>query len=203
MQQVNLYQKELRPAQVAFSARTVLGLAGIWLLLLATNLGIGGWRQHRAAVELTAAQAAATREAQQLAQLEARYPPPAKDPALARESARLQAARDGRALLLTQLEGKSLGNTDGFSPQLTALARQTMTGLWLTHIDLRQGGKELTLEGGAGNATTVPLYLQRLAGEQAFAGMEFDTFRLSRPPKAPRQIDFFLETSENGSAQAH
>ena len=203
MQQVNLYQKELRPAQAPFSAGTVLGVAGVWLLLLVTILGVGGWRQHRSAVQLAAAQAAATRETRQLAQLEARYPPPAKDPVLARESARLQVARDGRAFLLTQLEGKSLGNTDGFSPQLTALARQTMSGLWLTHIDLRQGGKELTLEGGVGKATTVPLYLQRLAGEQAFAGMEFDTFRLSRPQKAPRQIDFFLETSEKDRAQTH
>ena len=201
MQQIDLFQKELFPPKVSFSARTMLLAAGIGLAVLLFSFGVGRWRQYRLEQELEAAKIGVAAAARHLAELELRYPAKPKDPALREEAARLTAARDGRSSLLARLEGKSLGNTSGFSPQLTAFARETVQGLWLRRIVLSRGGRELTLEGNALTATTVPRDLQRLAGEPVFSGMQFATFRLSRPKSAPRQIAFFLETSERGSAQ--
>ena len=201
MQQVNLYQKELRPRQVPFAARTMLLATGAWLAVLLVLFGVGRWRQSRLEQQLAAANADVAVASQHLAKLEAQYPLKTKDPVLAREVERLAAARDGRSALLGQLEGKTLGNVSGFSPQLLAFARETVSGLWLQRIALDQGGRELTLEGSALTATTVPRYLKRLAGEPVFSGMEFETFRLSRPQSAPRQVDFFLETRKSDSAK--
>ena len=202
MQQVNLYQKELLPRQVPFSARAMLLVVAAWLVVLLAFFGVGCWHQYRLEQQLKTAKAGVVAATRHLAELEARYPKKRKDPALAQKVASLAAARDGRAALLSQLKGQTFGSTSGFSPQLLAFARETVSGLWLRRIVLGHGGRELTLEGRALAATTVPHYLKRLAGESVFSGMEFDTFRLSRPQSAPRQIDFFLETRKSGSAKS-
>lgn len=201
MQQVNLYQKELRPQQVPLSARTMLLVTASWLAVLLAFFGVGRWQQYRIEQQLRVAKAGVVAATRNLAQLEARYPKKTKDPALAQKAAGLVAARDGRVALLSQIDGKTFGSTSGFSPQLLAFARETVSGLWLNRIVLGRGGRELTLEGSALAATTVPHYLKRLASESVFSGMEFDTFRLSRPQSAPRQIDFFLETRKSDSAK--
>ncbi|HKK01022.1 MAG TPA: hypothetical protein VJ955_02545 [Desulfuromonadales bacterium] len=203
MQQVNLYQKDIWPKKVPFPARTMLFVVGVWVVGLLAAFGVGRWRQDRLENALTAAKAQVAAATRHLAQLEVQYPAKAKDPALAKEADRLAAARDGRAVVLTRLEKKTLGNTSGFSPQFLAFARETVPNLWLRHIMIGHGGRELTLAGGALAATAIPRYLRKLAGEEVFSGMEFDRFRISRPDKTPRQVDFLLETRKAGSGKHH
>lgn len=77
---------------------------------------------------------------------------------------------------LALIEGPDLGNTAGFSSHLRALARQGFDGLWLTHISLSARGEKTWLQGESMQAGFVPVYLQSLADEPAFAEQRF--FRL-------------------------
>jgi Tfp pilus assembly protein PilN len=80
----------------------------------------------------------------------------------------------GRAVKLADALGAGgFGNAAGMSGYLIGLARQRIEGLWLTRIDIREGGDAINLSGRSITAEQVPQYLQRLSAEQAFKGRTF------------------------------
>jgi len=202
MQQINLYQDAFRPRrEVVTSGQVLIGLG----VLLGVLVLIGvwqGWRNSQLAAEVEALrQTVAAREARadELQQSAAQRRP---DPRLVETVKRLEGRVEIKRQVLTVLSGRSFGNTDGFVPQLTGLARQRIEGLWLTGLRLYDGGTRLDMTGNALRPELVPRYLQRLANEDIFAGTVFQTFRLDRPEDRPAWIHFVLHSvspEESGS----
>jgi hypothetical protein len=69
-------------------------------------------------------------------------------------------------------------NVAGFSRYLEGLARQSEEGLWLTRIELFNGGRSMGLEGLTSEPEYVPRLIKKLGNETAFTGTEFDIFKL-------------------------
>jgi hypothetical protein len=83
---------------------------------------------------------------------------------------------------LELLRGGAAGQTTGFSPDLSALARHSVEGLWIHRVDLSGIGEpRMSLNGVAVNPTLVPGYLRGLGAEPALAGLRFDVFTIERP----------------------
>ena len=200
-QQVNLYnpafeQKRdllsFRGAMTAWSA----ALAIVIVVLLALELR-GSQLEH------DLAQASAARDATQVqvtalaGQLAARKP----DTELAARVKKLEHGLAGRREVLSTLQAGVIGDTRGFSAHLTAFARQSFAGLWLTGLKVAGAGQDVVLEGRATRPELVPGYLQRLNREEVMRGHAFAELEMRRPDRdgdksqaTARFVEFRLST---------
>lgn len=195
IQQINLYQAGVFEKKEPLPANTMLVAAGAALALLLLIYAIAQWQTLRLSHHLAELRAQQTRAAQRLAELHGQYLPKGKSRLLEQEIDRLRAGRDARLPLLDLLAAKPFGNTTGFSPHLEGLARQSVEGMWLRRIVLGAGGAKVTLEGRTLRPELVPRYLQQLAREEVFAGLEFTRLQLTRADDRPGYVDFLLETA--------
>jgi hypothetical protein len=94
--------------------------------------------------------------------------------------ARLQALRDVSGVL----DRGELGNTQGYSEYFKALARQNISGVWLTGVSISGAGAEIGVQGRALDAALVPAYLGRLTHEQVMRGKAFGSLKINQPASA-------------------
>lgn len=97
---------------------------------------------------------------------------------------------------LRLISGTELGDAEGFARHLKSLARQSMSGLWLTNIALSAKGDRIWLQGEAMQAQLVPTYLQNLADEVPFEAQRFHRLEIDNPDDDTRQTVSFVVTSE-------
>ena len=193
IQSIDLYRDDLRPEEQSPELVRNLALIGLGVVLLTIWGAVLQWQASTSASRLASLnaeqeqlQAQVTAASQQLS---ARVP----DPAITAALVRAQFAVDGRRWLLGRLEEAGASGIV-FSEVLGGLGRQRLEPLWLTHIRIAEGGKQLGLSGQTLSADAVPQYLQRLAAEPALKGREFEYFSISSPEKAGAPLAFSLAT---------
>lgn len=116
------------------------------------------------------------------------------DPELVAELKDREQEADDKSRVLDLLSGESVGNTDGFSAHLSALGRRHPEGLWLEHIRIGDGGRQILLRGFALDADLVPRFLAGLGQEPVLAGMPFATFALAADGHGGSPLQFALAT---------
>ncbi|MFQ5469371.1 MAG: PilN domain-containing protein [Gammaproteobacteria bacterium] len=137
---------------------------------------------------------------EQLDLLLSQIPSDLNEEALKKELETLNEQIESKADIVALLSSDKIGNKDGFSPFLEGLAAQIGTGIWLTNISVSEGGTGLSLIGTATAPELVPIYIQNLAAEPAFAGTEFKIFQLTRNKSQSAYIDYYLNTREKASS---
>jgi hypothetical protein len=180
-QQINLYNAafEHKRDLLSFAGAITTWGAALGLvvgLMLAMTLRSSNLEHDlaRAAAERDAAQADLTRLAGQLAARKA-------NPELTAKVQRLAAELAGRKEVMSTLRGGVIGNTHGFSKHLTAFARQSFVGLWLTSLRIANAGQDVVLEGRALRPELVPDYLRRLNREEVMRGHAFAELEMRQP----------------------
>jgi len=193
-QQVNLYQPALRKKKVPLSAITMLESCGLALGILGATYA---YNLH----SLEALQLESDHRIKTLNQLREtvaalRKGQRAADPVrlIDAEIQRTQNEIARRQRLVGLLSQGSLGNTHGFSDQFTALARQHVDGTWLTSISIGSGGESVALQGITRAPELVPIYLDRLLKEPAFANLSFNEMELTRADATSGQLRFRVTT---------
>lgn len=199
VQQVNLYTDELRPHRENLQAGMAVSLLVLALAVIVVAAGVARYQESRLQAETRGLQHQNERLQRSVEQLtkevEARQPDPEVEAALGRVTATL--AR--RQRLLDRVENLIATETTGFSSPLSALARQVPQGLWLTNIRLDASNGAVGLAGKAQSGRLVPVYLEKLGDESAFAGKTFGSFRLDREEDG-RWIEFRVATDADGEA---
>jgi Tfp pilus assembly protein PilN len=194
-QQINLYQPIFRRERKRFSARALLQIT---LLSLGLMVGIAGYFQLQLA-RLQASERSLSGQYQHLkASLDALRQHDG-DPALMALDARIAALETSLAAKQSLLDNMTVlagAGRDGFSPYLDALARLHLNGLWLTGVQIRDGGRVVQLRGVAMNAGLIPRYLQRLPDDPRLQDLDFRQVLISRRTDAPRQLDFTLQAGD-------
>lgn len=196
MQQINLYQPIFRKQEKIFSAKTMVQGAALIALGMLVFFGYAAWQTRSLEAQVAQFQRQRDDAARRVTELARAMPERSKSTALEQDVTRLRGELRSKQQVVARLADHSTGNTSGYSAHLEGLARQRLPQLWLTHIGLRRGGSTVELRGSALNPEQVPQYLQRLSAEPAFSGVEFRQFTLSRPEKAPQQVDFVLLTEK-------
>ncbi len=200
MQQVNLYLPEFQPNRKPVRAEHMLWAAGILLLLL-IFWSLWSSQQTQAMAEKVALEQRQLEQLQQQVQELTALQPRRQGPDLETEIERLKneiQRRESIRLLITQ---QNLGNAEGFSAQLQALARQSMTELALQHFSLQQGGGYVELGGRVRQAERVPEYLQRLRLEPSFAQVRFGVMQVQRDGSSEPGLKFSLSKAEAEGAK--
>ena len=177
-QQINLYNPALAPQRSLVSATGVAYLAAAMLIAVVLAGAV-------ASSSLSARQLEAKQVGDQLKTVQARVQQLTQqvtnakpDPALQAEIDRLKAQVESRDGVLAALEQGMTAPGSGYAEILRGLARQSLSGLWLTEVTVSAASGEMELHGRTLDRALVSDYLRRLNEEKVFAGRSFAGLRL-------------------------
>jgi hypothetical protein len=181
---INLYDPALiRQRQRLTAANLLLAV----VLLAVVLLGWGAWARIQASGLATEA---ATLEAQLQAardesvalgtQMSNQKPDPKLELAIAATNELLEVRKKILAAL-----GQDTAASSGYADYLQGLARQSVTGLWLTEFSVGANDKHMELRGRTLDPALVPEYIRRLNAEPAFRNHRFAALTLSIPLPPP------------------
>jgi gamma-glutamylcysteine synthetase len=195
MQQINLYQSELRTTQKMLSASKALGYMGFLLVILAFMSFAQWWQQSNQQQRLVKIKQTKQQILKQIEVVSSELAATSDDSEFKKILVTKEKELKNKKLVLTVLAGQKFGNTHGFAEQFTGLSRQHIEGLWLTYLDIHAGGLKLNLQGSTFVPESVPLYLQNLSNEPSFKGVEFKTFLMERN-KGSTRVDFDIRSTQ-------
>jgi hypothetical protein len=194
-QQINLFDARFRKQKQHVSARTLVVTAAV--LLGASFLLQELYAYQNRSLQATLAQAdkRATELRDQTVRFAREFTSQGRSAALTDEIARVEEQLRVRRALLATMQSGAGGGVQGFSPYLTALARQTMDGVWLTGVDIGGASGEVVLKGRVVDSTLVPAYIRRLREQPPFAGGTVNELRVAAradAEKKARHVEFSL-----------
>lgn len=192
-QSVNLYTEELRPSKEKLQAKGAALALALALLVVVIAGGLARYQAVEAEQKLAIQEQRNQQLLESVERMSAAVAQQQPDAALEAELNTIRQTVARREYLLERVETLVSDDSDGFSPALEGLARQVPDGLWLTGIRLQPVSGALVLEGQTETGSLVPVFLDRLGNEPAFAGLSFGAFRLLREEDS-RWIGFRVAT---------
>lgn len=199
-QSVNLYKEAFRPSREWLTLGRAMAVV---ILVLITVAVIGGVAQYRlAGAEATLAdiEHRQTRKQQAVESLQTQLEARQKDPALEQQVTRLEQRVRDRRRLVQRADSVARASSEGFSPYLEGLARQSLDGLWLTRIRIDLMRDRLGLFGRITDGQKVPEYLQRLREEPVFEGRRFARFSIERT-EAGAPLNFQVASTRDSAEE--
>lgn len=200
-QQLNLFNPVFLRQKKYFSAVTMVQCLGIVLVALIAMYGFQRWQLAGLESQLVEAEAQFKTVQQQLTEFGAQAK---RSPSKALEDAatRLEAQVKAQEGLLARLDSDELGNAEGFSRYLNALARQTVAGVWITGFTATGTEGPLMIRGRLLQPELLPTYLRMLNREESLRGHGFAELQLitheekaqaaSSEATAARYVEFTL-----------
>jgi len=179
---INLYDASLRARRDLLAPAPALAMVGGAVVCIA--LAVGWARGAASQLAPIAEQGAAALRTRQAA-LQVAVETSSKKPDAEVQSAIAEAQRTlvQRRAALQMLAASPIDNAGGFAARLEALARQSVDGLWLTGMALRQD--DVVLKGRAMQPQLIPVYVQRLDREPSLQGRAFKALEVVRPLDKP------------------
>lgn len=193
-QQINLYQPMFRRQKKVFSAIAMVQILVVLVLVLAVFYGYSWWSLQPFEQELAKVESDQRRLQGELDRLQVAASARTKSQLLEDEVQHLSRELEQKQRVARMISDGQFGNREGFAQLLEGLARQHISGLWLTRVSLAKGGKQLALRGKANSSELVPLYIQQLSNEPAFSGMSFNVLEISRSDEEPGIVEFNMST---------
>ncbi|MFN3790617.1 hypothetical protein [Massilia sp.] len=180
-QQINLFNPAFQPQKKVLTAAT---MALSLLVLMGGIAALAGYGRLQSASLQAQAQAGAVRlerKEARLASVNLDFAPRQKSKELDAEIAEAQAQLAALRDIARVIERGELGDTAGYAGYFKALARQSVSGLWLTGVNVSGGGRDIGIRGRTLDPATVPGYLARLTGEPLMQGKSFASLSISQP----------------------
>ena len=180
-QQINLFNPLFTTKKARFSSGDML--KGVGLVFAGCTL-LAAYLYYQVDVlteEAAGANSLLVTSSMQLQKVKVQHAPKGKSQEL--EAQVQQSEQEILALrqVLDVLKKGNIGNTDGYSAYMRALARQSMDGLWLTGFNIVGAGNQVELEGKAIKPELLPLYINRLKNEPILQGKSFGTLEMMTP----------------------
>ena len=196
LQQVNLYQDELKTQKLNYSALMLAQLSLIFVVVFSLVSGVKYFQLQQHQTLLVDSQNKQKLAMANLQKIQAELGLRKKDNVLAKRIKDKSKELTNKQKVFNILSRDEFGNTQGFIGHVSGLARQRIEGLWLTQIRIAGGGANVTLNGTTSNPTLLPKYLQRLSSEKAFVGTEFESLVMARQEKKEQWLNFSLQNKK-------
>lgn len=178
-QQINLFNPVFLKQKKYFSAVTMLQALA---LLLGGIMAFYAYTLRETQVLTRVAEDTGRQlkaQSEQVARLTQEFSPQGRSKMLADELARATTRLKQREEMLSVLRTGGLGNTEGFARYLSAFARQSMSGVWLTGFTIGGDEAELLVAGRVLQADLVPAYIRALNREEVMRGRRIAELRLT------------------------
>jgi hypothetical protein len=187
-QQINLFNPVFLKQKKTFNFVNMLQAVAVLCALQFVLLAYGRYVLAKVEKDAADGKVALERKQQELNRTLEQYKPRQSDPALLAEIAQVEADIAALRRVETVLNQGSLGNTSGYSEYFRAFARQNVSGMWLTGVNIVGAGVDIAVEGRAMQAALIPGYISRLTGEQVMSGKAFADLRIERPMETPAAL---------------
>lgn len=180
-QQINLFNPIFLKQKKHFSAVTMV--QGLGLILIGSIAVFGYAKLQLVALnnEVQATSGQLVSAQAQLVKVTADFAAREKNKALEEEIRRAEAELNAHRHMLDVVSQGGFGNTRGYSEYMTAFARQSIHGLWLTGFSIDGNANEIELSGRALKPDLVPAYINRLRQEPTMRGKSFSTLAMATP----------------------
>ncbi len=198
-QQINLFNPLFLEKKKYFSAVAMTQALGLIVLGLAVFYGFAFWQDRNLARQTGESGRAYELQKQQFAKVGADLSPERREAQLDQDLKSIEAGIALRQSLLRELGTGGFAGPTGYSEYLRAFARQTVQGLWLTSIQVGEGGAQLVMSGRALQADLVPVLIGRLRQESMFRGRPLEALAITRSTAGkdlPRAIVEFTVSSQ-------
>jgi type IV pilus assembly PilN-like protein len=198
-QQINLFNPQFLEKKKYFSTVAMTQALGLIVLGMAAFYGFAFWHDRNLARQTGESGRAYEQQKQQFTKVSAELSPEKRETQLDQDLKSIEAAIALRQSLLRELGTGGSPGSAGYSEYLRAFARQTVQGLWLTSIQIAEGGAQLTMSGRALQADLVPVLIGRLKQEPVLRGRPLEALAITRSTagKDPaRTIAEFTVTSQ-------
>jgi hypothetical protein len=162
-QSVNLYLPEMRPRVDWLSAQRFSLTLLASLAIVASLAGYGLWERGQRQQILADLEVQIADETVIAEQMESTLIGSATDEGLVAEVAAREASIATLNATLETLRAVNQGNLLGFATYLKNLSRASSDGLWLTRINIGNGGRSALLEGYALESALVPAFIEKLS----------------------------------------
>ena len=179
-QQINLFNPQFLEKKKYFSTVAMTQAIGLIVLGLAAFYGFAFWQDRSLARQTGESGRAYEQQKQQFAKVGAELSPEKRETQLDQDLKSIEAAIALRQSLLRELGTSGSPGSAGYSEYLRAFARQTVQGLWLTSIQIAEGGAQLTMSGRALQADLVPVLIGRLKQESVLRGRPLEALAITR-----------------------
>ena len=195
-QEINFYNAEFSTGPQIFGAATLLIGCGIILLAMALSYVFALRQQSGITSDLQIVRNQEKAAIERLQNIGSAITAVSGEKTWTERLEESRRALREKQLVLSLVQGSTLGVTQGFSGHLRSLALRDTDGLWLTHISLSALGDKTRLEGQALRADLVPAYLLSLAEEPPFAAQRFHQFQIEGSEEPTSDIVTFSMYSE-------
>lgn len=185
--QINLYQEGFRPAKIILPTRLLLAGGVLFCFTLIVLFITDSWQltlAHDEAEALTARAEQIERQLQQTSQ-----PQRHADPGVIAEAEKLENHTAALQRAQEAVAAGALGSESGYAAQFRALSRATVSGAWLTDVDLTQQGREMNLVGRASAGEDPARLLAALREQPLFVGLSYAFLKVQPPETAPDAAD--------------
>lgn len=199
-QEVNLYLAELRPKIDYLSPMTVARGAVTLLLVLLLIACFDLYQNYQLSHEIVEREASIAQLNQQIADVKKQIPK-SQGLKLDREIHGLGIEIQRREAISRLIDGQSIGNTHGFSEQLTALGENASDKISLTEFGFWVGGDVISMEGKTRTPESVPSYVDRLRQSESFSDSVFGPMKIARV-KTQSLLNFSLN-QDNHNGESH
>lgn len=201
-QQINLYQPIFRKEEKKFSTVAMLQSVGLVALGIVAIYGYSWWQNGELKKELKRAEQNQAAAAKRLAEVTDKFGQGGKQSPADIEIARLETEIISKQRIQEALQSGVFTNTIGFSDYFISFARQHISGIWLTGVDITGAADQMVLSGRSTSPELIPRYMQKLSAERPLSGIVFNVFQMNRPaPDAkqvePPYIEFQVKTTVN------
>ncbi len=202
-QQINLFNPQFLQKEKYFSAVTMAQAVGLLVLGVAAFYLYASWQDRELARQTAESSRAYDLQKQQFTRAAAELNPDKVEAQIDQDLKNTEAAIALRRVLLGEI--RAGGGSSAYSEYLRAFARQTVQGLWLTGIQIEEGGGQLNLSGRALQPDLVPALIARLKQESILRGRSLDALAISRTvagAETKRAVVEFTLTSPRPSGEA-
>ncbi len=179
-QQINLFNPLFLEKKKYFSAVTMTQAIGLIVLGMTVFYAFAFWQDRSLARQIAESGRAYEQQKQQFGKITAELSPEKREAQLDQDLKSIEAAIALRRSLLGELGTGRLVGSAGYSEYLRAFARQTVQGLWLTSVQIAEGGEQLTMSGRALQADLVPVLIGRLKQESVLRGRPLEGLAITR-----------------------
>lgn len=195
MQQINFYLPEFQPNREPFRSSQIIISLIVMLLLLAviTWLSISDNKAMAKKLEADTLQAQGLKD--QLQQF-ANSKTQVNIVELDNKIIQIKNEIARRQQLLQIISYQRLGNDQGFSAQLEAMARQSNPQISLEIFSIKQGGNYVELVGKTTSADKLPAYIGSLKSEAVFRDVSFGVVDIKPTGQSSGQLQFVVAEPE-------
>ena len=194
MQQVNLYRHLDGQTQDKSALNSYLYGSALFVVLLLGMSIYSFIEMKQTKNNLQQAKSDIQKTETLITTLQAKYPKQQLDTNITQNISLQQKILGSLSQVVHLLSNNRSDQTLGFSRYFSALARQSITDVWLSGIHINAEQQTLVLKGSTFYPGKIPLFLQNLQNETVFNGKSFAKLAMMQAEKNDTQINFTINT---------